>query len=86
KKGKMVLYDVVGPVCETGDFLGKGRLLPHNLEPGDLIAVFGAGAYGFSMSSNYNGRPRSAEVMIHENRIKCCRRRETFQDLWSYEV
>jgi diaminopimelate decarboxylase len=56
------VYDLVGPVCETGDFLGKDRELA--LEPGDLLAVRSAGAYGFSMSSNYNSRPRAAEIMV----------------------
>ncbi len=60
--GQELEWDIVGPVCETGDFLGKGRLL--KLAPGDLLAVRSAGAYGFSMSSNYNSRPRAAEVIV----------------------
>jgi len=73
-------YDVVGPICESADVLAKDRKLPA-LEEGDLLAVFGAGAYGFAMSSNYNGRPRAAEVMVKGNRVFVVRRRETRQDL-----
>ena len=72
-------YDVVGPVCETGDFLGRGRELA--VKEGSVIAVTGAGAYGFSMSSNYNSRPRAAEVMVDGDREILIRRRETFEDL-----
>jgi len=74
------VFDVVGPVCESGDFLGKGRKF-IGLRAGDLLSVMGAGAYGFSMSSNYNSRPRVAEVMVEGSRIKLIRRRETYQDL-----
>ena len=56
------VYDIVGPVCETGDFLGKDRRL--SLAPGDLLAIRSAGAYGFTMSSNYNSRPRAAEILV----------------------
>ena len=76
-------YDLVGPVCETGDFLGKDRLLA--LEPGDLLAVRGSGAYGFSMSSNYNSRPRAAEVMVSGSDAYLVRRRETIADLMAGE-
>jgi len=76
-------YDVVGPVCETGDFLGKDRELA--LAPGDLLAVRSAGAYGFSMSSNYNSRPRAAEVMVDGGQIHSVRARETLDDLWRGE-
>ena len=69
-------WDLVGPVCETGDFLGKGR--PLALEAGDLLAVCSSGAYGFSMSSNYNSRNRAAEVMIDGDQIHLIRKRETF--------
>ena len=72
-------YDVVGPVCETGDFLGRGRELA--VREGSVIAVTGAGAYGFSMSSNYNSRPRAAEVMVDGDREILIRKRETFEDL-----
>jgi len=71
--------DIVGPICETGDFLGKGRQL--NSEPGDLLVVRSAGAYGFTMSSNYNSRPRAAEVMVDGNTSHIVRQRETFDDL-----
>lgn len=76
-------HDLVGPVCETGDFLGKDRLLA--LEPGDLIAVRGSGAYGFTMSSNYNSRPRAAEVMVDGEQSHLVRRRESIQDLMAGE-
>jgi diaminopimelate decarboxylase len=72
--------DVVGPVCETGDFLAQGRALPR-LEADDLLAVFSAGAYGFTMSSNYNARPRAAEVLVDGDAWRVVRRRETWQDL-----
>jgi diaminopimelate decarboxylase len=72
--------DVVGPVCESGDFLAKGRLLPA-VERGDLLAVGSAGAYGFVMSSNYNARPRAAEVMVRGGRFALVRARETWEDL-----
>ncbi len=78
------IYDVVGPVCETGDFLGKDRLLA--IAAGDLLAVRSAGAYGFSMSSNYNTRPRPAEVMVDGKRIHLIRRRETIDDLLTGEA
>lgn len=76
-------YDVVGPVCETGDFLGKDREL--TLLPGDLLAVRTAGAYGFVMSSNYNSRPRAAEVMVDGDQMYLVRRRETTADLYAGE-
>lgn len=72
--------DLVGPVCESADFLAKGRRLPA-LKPGDLLAVLQTGAYGFSMSSQYNSRPRAAEVLVDGGRFKVVRRRETFEDL-----
>jgi diaminopimelate decarboxylase len=72
--------DVVGPVCESGDFLAKDRRLPA-LRTGDLLATFSAGAYGMSMSSNYNGRPRAAEVLVDGDKDRLIRRRETYEDL-----
>jgi diaminopimelate decarboxylase len=72
--------DVVGPVCESGDFLAKGRNLPE-LRRGDLLAVYSAGAYGMAMSSNYNGRPRAAEVLVDGSRHRLIRRRETYEDM-----
>jgi len=79
-----VCYDVVGPVCETGDFLGKARYLA--LQEGDILAVRGAGAYGFVMSSNYNTRPRVAEIIVDKDQIHLVRRRETVQDLLALET
>lgn len=76
-------YDVVGPVCETGDFLGKDRCLA--IEEGDLLAVCSAGAYGFAMSSAYNSRPRAAEVMVHGASYHIIRERETILDLMKGE-
>jgi len=73
-------YDVVGPICESGDFLAKDRSLPI-LQPGDYLAVLGAGAYGFSMSSNYNSRPRAAEVIVRGNDYFVVRERETYSEL-----
>jgi diaminopimelate decarboxylase len=81
--GRSGEYDLVGPVCETGDFLGKGRRL--SLAPGDLLAVRSSGAYGFTMSSNYNTRPRAAEVMVDGDRAYLVRRRETIPELFAGE-
>jgi len=77
-------WDVVGPVCESGDFLAKDRPLPP-LERGDLLAVFSAGAYGMVMASNYNTRPRPAEVLVEGNHARLIRRRETYDDLVAAE-
>ena len=77
--------DVVGPICESGDFFAQDRDLPA-VPPGDLLAVLGAGAYGFAMSSNYNSRPRAAEVMVHGAQHALIRRRETWDDLVRHEV
>ncbi len=77
--------DVVGPVCESGDFLAQGRNLPP-LHRGELLATFSAGAYGMAMSSNYNGRPRAAEVLVEGGEHHLIRRRETFEDLVRQEV
>ena len=82
-EGERRVYDVVGPVCETGDFLGKDRELI--LAPGDLLAVRSAGAYGFSMSSNYNSRPRAAEVLVDGGQAHVVRERERIEDLWAGE-
>jgi diaminopimelate decarboxylase len=73
-------YDVVGPICESGDALAKDRPLP-NVEEGDLLAVLNSGAYGFSMSSQYNSRPRAAEVMIRQGKVVLVRQREQLSDL-----
>ena len=77
-------YDIVGPVCETGDFLGKQRALA--IRQGDLLAVRSAGAYGFTMSSNYNSRPRAAEILVDGEQAHLIRRRETLQELYAQET
>ncbi len=82
-RGRDGVYDIVGPVCETGDFLGKERAL--SLSPGDLLAVRSAGAYGFTMASNYNSRPRAAEVMVDGDQMYLVRERETLADLYRGE-
>jgi diaminopimelate decarboxylase len=74
------VFDVVGPICESGDFLAKDRKLPGIIQ-GGLLAVMSAGAYGFSMSSNYNSRPRAAEVLVKGNEYHIVRERETYEDL-----
>lgn len=78
--GAPVRADIVGPICESGDFLAKDREM-QALEQGDLLAVMSAGAYGFTMSSTYNSRPRSAEVMVSKDRFQVIRERETYEDL-----
>ncbi len=78
------VVDVVGPICESGDFLAKDRPLPKT-QRGDLLAVFTAGAYGFAMSSNYNNRPRAAEVLVDGSSYRVIRRRETLEDLVALE-
>ena len=77
--------DVVGPVCETSDFFARDREIDRVSE-GDLLAIRDAGAYGFAMSSNYNFRPRAAEVLVDENAYRVVRRRETFEDLTRLEA
>jgi len=76
-------YDVVGPVCETGDFLGQAR--PLNVAPGDLLAVMSAGAYGMAMASNYNTRPRAVELMVDGYQVHVIRQRETVEQLYAGE-
>lgn len=83
KEGSSQCYDIVGPICETGDFLGKDRDLI--IEADDLLAVRSSGAYGFSMSSNYNTRPRVAEIMIDGEKIHVVRERETVASLFANE-
>jgi diaminopimelate decarboxylase len=78
------IVDVVGPICESGDYLAKARPLPQT-KRGDLLAVFTAGAYGFAMSSNYNNRPRAPEVLVDGSTYKIIRRRETLEDLVALE-
>jgi len=77
------VWDIVGPVCETGDFLGKNRAL--KLSQGDLLAIRSSGAYGFSMSSNYNSRPRVAELMVDGNDVYLIREKERIAQLWAGE-
>lgn len=78
-------YDIVGPICESGDFLAKGRKF-IDLKQGEFLTVMSTGAYGFSMSSNYNARPRPAEVMVDGKHHKLIRRRETYKDLMHTEI
>ena len=77
---KRVTADIVGPICESGDFLAKDREV-ESFKPGELMAVMSAGAYGFSMSSNYNSRPRAAEVMVKGDQYYVIRARESYEDL-----
>lgn len=84
KGARKKTVDVVGPVCESGDFFARDRELPE-VKPGDLVAVLDAGAYGMSLSSNYNSRPRPAEVLVENNRARLIRRRETMDDLLAAE-
>jgi diaminopimelate decarboxylase len=76
-------WEIVGPVCESGDFLGHGR--PLALAAGDLLAIMSAGAYGMAMSSNYNTRPRAAEVMVDGDAAHLVRRRESVEELYALE-
>ena len=76
-------WEVVGPICESGDFLGHNRTLA--IEPGDLLAILSAGAYGMAMSSNYNARPRAAEVLVDGAKVHLVRRRETVEELYALE-
>jgi diaminopimelate decarboxylase len=76
---------VVGPVCESGDFFARDRVLPP-VKPRDLVALLDAGAYGMTQASNYNTRPRPAEVMVDGSKTKLIRRRETMRDLLAPEL
>jgi len=80
KKRPVIVADVVGPICETGDFFAQERKLPL-VQSGDLLAIMSAGAYGFVMSSNYNSRPRVAEVLVNGDRYQVIRKRECYEDL-----
>ena len=80
-----IIADVVGPICESGDFFAKDREIP-SVEKGELLAIMSAGAYGFSMSSNYNSRPRAAEVIVKGNKFFTVRKRETLQDVVKGEL
>ena len=83
RDGAGSLYDVVGPVCESGDWLARARMLP--LEQGDLLAIMSAGAYGMTMASNYNTRGRAAEVMVDGEKLFLVRDRENPADLFNLE-
>ena len=83
REGQPRIWQIVGPICESGDFLGHDRELV--LEPGDLLAILSAGAYGMTMSSNYNTRPRVAEIMVDGNQTHLIRRRETVEELYALE-
>ena len=79
-QGDTIIADVVGPVCESGDFLARDREMP-NVMPGDLLAVCTAGAYGFVAASNYNSRPRPPEILVEGDRYRVIRKREQYEDL-----
>ena len=81
----MVKADIVGPVCESSDYFAKDRILP-DVKDGEYLAIFSAGAYGFTMSSNYNSRPRPCEVLVSGSKFRVIRRRETNEDLVACEV
>ncbi len=83
EKGNALIYEVVGPICETGDFIGHAREMA--VDQGDALAVMSAGAYGMSMSSNYNSRPRAAEVMVDGDQVHLVRERETVRQLFASE-
>jgi diaminopimelate decarboxylase len=80
----MESIDVVGPVCESGDFFARDRELPR-VEEGDLLAILDVGAYGMALASNYNSRPRPAEILVRGKSAKVIRRRETLRELFSAE-
>ncbi|MCM8777037.1 MAG: diaminopimelate decarboxylase [Candidatus Omnitrophica bacterium] len=89
KKSRGVKYikaDIVGPICETGDYLGKDIEVPDNIKRGDILIVGSAGAYCFSMASNYNSRPRPCEIMVRGTRDFVIRKREAYKDLWKGEL
>ena len=83
REGATQTWDVVGPVCESGDWLGRDRQL--NVQAGDVLAVLSAGAYGMTMASNYNTRGRAAELMVDGAQVWVIRERETVQDLFRLE-
>jgi diaminopimelate decarboxylase len=84
-KAKLITADIVGPVCESGDFFARDRAISA-LKPGDLVALLDAGAYGMTQSSNYNSRMRPAEVLIDDAKVTLIRRRETMRDLLAPEI
>ena len=84
RSGKATTYDIVGPICESGDWLARQRAL--NIEEGDLLAIMSAGAYGMAMSSNYNSRGRAAEILVADGKIHLIRRRERAEELFALET
>ncbi|MBV8632213.1 MAG: diaminopimelate decarboxylase, partial [Silvibacterium sp.] len=84
KGARKIMADIVGPVCETGDFFARDREL-QAVRAGDLLAILDAGAYGMSLASNYNSRPRPAEILLHGKRATLIRRRETTADMLAME-
>ena len=78
-------YEVVGPICESGDYIAHDRILPDPKE-GDIVVVYNAGAYGFSMSSTYNSRPRCREVLVNDGKAELIRDKETIEDLWRHQI
>jgi len=78
-------YDIVGPVCESGDFFAKQRVMKE-LKPGDLIAIMSAGAYAMTMASNYNSRQRPCEILIEGENTHLIRRRDALEELWHNEI
>jgi diaminopimelate decarboxylase len=83
RSGPALPWDVVGPICESGDWLGRDRVLA--VQPGDMLAVLSAGAYGMAMASNYNTRPRAAEVMVDGEHVHLIREREDVRSLFAGE-
>ena len=84
-KAGVAKYEIVGPICETGDYIAHDRALPE-AEEGDVIAVYCGGAYGFAMSSNYNSRPRCAEVLVNQGEAELIREKEDIEDLWRHQI
>ncbi len=84
-KACIAKYEVVGPICETGDYIAHDRILPNPKE-GDLLCVYNAGAYGFSMSSRYNSRPLCAEVLVNDGKAELIREAETMEDIWRHQI
>jgi diaminopimelate decarboxylase len=84
RNGALISSDVVGPICESGDFFCKDRPLPK-VRQGDLLALLSAGAYGFVMASNYNARPLAAEVLVNGNKAALARVRQPVEDIWKFD-
>ena len=84
RKNNKKIYDIVGPVCETGDWLGKDRAI--SIKQGDFLAIMSVGAYGMSMASNYNSRTRAAELLVSDEKYHLIRKRESLEDLFKSEI